>query len=62
MASGGYYGQRTGIRMTLSASVSNLLNTVSFQNINGVMSSRFFNLPTRARDARRVSLQARFNF
>ena len=62
VASGGYYGQRTGVRMTLSASVANLLNTVSFQNISGVMSSRFFNLPTRARDARRVSLQARFNF
>jgi len=62
VASGGYYGQRTGVRMTLSASVSNLLNMVNFQNINGVQSSSFFGLPTRARNARRVSLQARFNF
>ncbi len=62
IASGGYYGQRTGVRMTLSASVTNLLNKVNFQNVSGVQSSRFFGLPTRARDARRVSLQVRFNF
>ncbi len=62
IASGGYYGQRTGVRMTLSASATNLLNKVNFQSINGVMSSSFFGRPTRARDARRISLQVRFNF
>ena len=62
VASGGYYGQRTGVRMTLRANVSNLLNTVSFRNINGIQSSNFFGLPTRSRNPRQISLQAQFNF
>ena len=62
VASGGYYGQRTGLRMTLTASVSNLLNKVNFQNINGIQSSNFFGQPTSARNSRRITLQARFNF
>jgi hypothetical protein len=62
VAGGGYYGGRTGVRMTLSTTVTNLFNTVNFSNINGVQSSRFFMQPTSARNARQIQIQARFNF
>jgi hypothetical protein len=62
IASSGYYGQRTGLRMTIQANISNLLNKVNFQNPSGVLSSPFFGLYTQAREARRVQVQARFDF
>ena len=62
VASGGYYGQRTGLRVTVSANVTNLLNKVNFQSFSGVRTSPFFGLPVRARDPRRISLSVRFDF
>lgn len=62
IAGGGYYGQRTGVRMTIQANISNLLNKVNFQNPSGVQSSPFFGQYTRADDARKVSMQVRFDF
>jgi len=62
IAAAGYYGQRTGLRMTIQANISNLLNEVNFQNPSGVLSSPFFGKYTRASDPRRVSLQVRFDF
>ena len=62
VASGGYYGQRTGLRMTVSANVTNLLNNVNYQSFSGVRTSPFFGLPTRARDPRQFTLSVRFDF
>ena len=62
VGSDGFYGQRTGLRMTLTAQVENLLNNVNYQSFSGVITSPFFNRPTRARDGRRVTLTARFDF
>ena len=50
VGTGGYYGQRTGLRMTIRAQVTNLLNNVNYQSFSGVETSRFFLLPTRARN------------
>ena len=61
-ASGGYYGGRRGIRMTITANVQNLLNQVNFQSFSGVQTSPFFGQATRARRARHVQLSVRFNF
>ena len=61
-ASGGYYGQRTGLRMTIRAEINNLLNKTNYQGYSGVRTSRFFGLPTRARDPRTVSMSVRFDF
>ena len=61
VGTGGYYGQRTGIRMTIRAQVSNLLNNVNFQSFSGVETSRFFQLPTRARNPRQIVLSVRFD-
>ena len=62
VGSGGYYGQRRGLRMTLSARVTNLLNNVNFQSFSGVETSPFFGLATRARNPRQITLTARFDF
>ena len=62
IASGGYYGQRTGLRMTISADVTNLFNNVNYQSFSGVRTSPFFGLPTRARAPRRISLSVRLDF
>ena len=62
VGSGGYYGQRTGVRMTLSASVTNLFNNVNFRSFSGVQTSPFFGKATRARNPRQISLSARFDF
>ncbi len=62
VGSGGYYGQRTGLRMTIRAQVTNLLNNVNYQSFSGVETSRFFMLPTRARNPRQMTLSARFDF
>ena len=62
VGSDGFYGQRTGLRMTLTAQVENLLNNVNYQSISGVIASPFFGRPTRAREPRRVTLTARFDF
>jgi hypothetical protein len=61
-AGGGYYGQRTGLRMTIRAEINNLLNKTNYQGYSGVQTSPFFGLPTRARDPRRVALSVRFDF
>jgi hypothetical protein len=62
VGTGGYYGQRTGLRMTIRAQVTNLLNNVNHQSFSGVETSRFFMLPTRARNPRQITLSARFDF
>ena len=62
VAGGGYYGQRTGLRMTISVRAQNLLNNVNFQSFSGVMTSPFFGKPTRARDARSLNGSLRFNW
>ncbi len=59
---GGYYGRRTGIRMTITANAQNLLNNVNFQSFSGVQTSSFFGKATRARNARQIRLTVRFNF
>jgi outer membrane receptor protein involved in Fe transport len=61
VGAGGYYGQRTGIRMTIRAQVTNLLNNVNFQSFSGVETSSFFQLPTRARNPRQIVLSVRFD-
>ena len=62
VGSGGYYGQRTGLRMTIRAQVTNLLNNVNHQSFSGVETSRFFMLPTSARNSRQMTLSVRFDF
>jgi hypothetical protein len=62
VAGGGYFGRRSGIRMTVSAEAQNVLNKVNYDRISGVITSPFFGKPIRARDGRRVSLSLRFNF
>ncbi len=63
IAGGGYYGGRTGVRMTLSATVTNLLNTTNVSGIGGVISNeRFFEQPTSVRNPRQIQAQVRFNF
>jgi hypothetical protein len=54
--------QRTGLRMTLTAQVEKLLNNVNFESFSGVQTSPFFELPTRARNGRRIGLSLRFDF
>ena len=61
-AGGGYYGRRTGVRMTITARAENLLNNVNFQSFSGVRTSLLFGKATRARDARQIRLTVRFNF
>jgi len=62
LAGGGYFGRRSGVRMTITAEAENVLNKVNYDRISGVLTSPFFGLPTRARDGRQISLSARFNF
>jgi hypothetical protein len=62
LAGGGYFGRRSGIRMTITAEAENVLNKVNYDRISGVLTSPFFGFPTRARNGRQVSLSARFNF
>ena len=62
VGSDGFYGQRTGLRMTLTAQAENLLNNVNYQSFSGVQTSPFFGLPTRARNGRRIRLSLRLDF
>jgi hypothetical protein len=62
LAGGGYFGRRSGVRMTITAEAENVLNKVNYDRISGVLTSPFFGLPTRARDGRQISVSARFNF
>jgi hypothetical protein len=62
VAGGGYFGRRSGIRMTIEAEVQNLLNKVNYDRISGVLTSPFFGKPIRARDGRQMVLSVRFNF
>jgi hypothetical protein len=49
--------------MTLSATVSNLLNTTNVSGIGGVISNEaFFEKPTSVRNPRQIQAQVRFNF
>ena len=61
-AGGGYFGRRSGVRMTIVAQAENVLNRFNASRISGVESSPFFGLPTRARDGRKVSMSVRFDF
>ena len=61
VGTGGYYGQRRGVRMTIRAQVTNLFNNVNYQSFSGVETSRFFMLPTRARNPRQIVLSIRFD-
>ena len=61
-AGGGYFGRRSGVRMTLVAVAENVLNRFNASRLSGVESSPFFGLPIRARDGRQVSLSVRFDF
>lgn len=62
-ASGGYYGQRTGLRMTIRADLNNVLNKTNFQDLGSVLSNtRTFGEPIRARNGRSVSVSVRFDF
>ncbi len=61
VGTGGYYGQRTGVRMTIRAQVTNLFNNVNFESFSGVETSDFFKLPTRARNPRQIVLSVRFD-
>ena len=62
VAGGGYFGRRSGVRMTISAQAQNVLNKVNYDRISGVQTSPFFGKPIRARDGRQISLSLRFNF
>jgi hypothetical protein len=62
VAGGGYFGRRSGIRMTIEAEAQNLLNKVNYDRISGVITSPFFGKPIRARDGRQVAISVRFNF
>jgi hypothetical protein len=62
LAGGGYFGRRSGVRMTVSAEAENVLNTFNAESISGVMTSPFFGKATRARDGRSVSMAIRFDF
>ena len=62
VAGGGYFGRRSGIRMTLEAEARNVLNKVNYDRISGVLTSPFFGKPIRARNGRQVELSVRFNF
>ena len=59
---GGYFGRRSGMRMTIEARAENVLNRMNVGRLSGVISSPFFGLPIRARDAREISLEMRFDF
>ncbi len=61
-AGGGYFGRRSGVRMTIVAVAENVLNRFNASRISGVQSSPFFGLPTRARDGRKVTMSVRFDF
>jgi hypothetical protein len=62
LAGGGYFGRRSGVRMTITAEAENVLNKVNYDRISGVITSPFFGQPIRARTGRQISLSARFNF
>lgn len=62
LAGGGYFGRRSGIRMTISAEAENVLNKFNADRISGVITSPFFGMPTRARDGRSISMAVRFDF
>ncbi len=59
---GGYFGRRSGMRMTIKARADNVLNRVNVSRLSGVISSPFFGLPIRVRDGREISLEMRFDF
>ena len=61
-AGGGYFGRRSGVRMTIVAAAENFLNRFNASRISGVETSPFFGLATRARDGRQISLSVRFDF
>ncbi len=63
VGTGGYYGQRTGLRMTVTATIENLLNSTNVESVGGVLSAtQFFGMPTAARSGRRALMSVRFDF
>lgn len=56
------FNQGRGPTMTFSLNVENLLNNVQFTGYSGVMTSRFFGVPTNARNPRQIEASVRFNF
>jgi hypothetical protein len=62
LAGGGYFGRRSGVRMTISAEAENFLNAFNAESVSGVLTSPFFGKPTRARDGRSVTMAVRFDF
>ena len=61
-AGGGYFGRRSGVRMTIVAEAQNVLNRFNASRVSGVETSPLFGLPIRARDGRQISLSVRFDF
>jgi hypothetical protein len=62
---GGFFGggdARRKYNMTVSISVSNLLNHTNFQGYIGTLSSPFFGTANRAARERRIDAALRFNF
>jgi hypothetical protein len=62
LAGGGYFGRRSGIRMTISAEAENVLNTFNASRVSGVVTSPLFGKATSARDGRSISMSLRFDF
>ena len=62
VAGGGYFGRRSGMRMTVSAEARNVLNKVNYDRVSGVLTSPFFGKPIRAREGRSISMSVRFDF
>jgi Carboxypeptidase regulatory-like domain len=48
--------------VTISADAENLLNTVRFVNVNGVLTSPVFGMPNQALNGRRLELSIRYGF
>jgi hypothetical protein len=56
------FNQVRNMTMTFSLNVDNLLNNVQYSGYSGVMTSRFFGLPTNARNPRQIEASVRLNF
>jgi len=55
-------GGRQGRQLSVYANIDNAFNLVNLRNPSGVMTSRYFGIPTSAADARDVELGVRFQF
>lgn len=59
---GGYFGRRSGLRMTIEARADNVLNQTRVTRLSGVQTSPFFREPIDVADARQISLSMRVDF